>query len=256
MNRRELFRVSTGALVALSGAQAAPATLDLATVKRAPGRVVPMDPNAAGVELRRDWKDGFCTSRVINRADHGIRIREVVLFSFPHNLPPETRLYGESFQMLSQTSGTLGQPVDLGYSEVKHYRIPQPAGVTAVTGLLTLSPPGQDSLLFAFTSCNRYIGRFYVRAQAIDAVLDTEGRELAPGETWDLEEFQFAAGLSRAALLSQLATRINRHHPPLRWTSPPTGWCSWYCFGPRVTATQVLENLDVIAKNVPALKYV
>ena len=258
MNRRELFRISTGALVALSGSHAASATLELATVKRSPGRIVPVDP-AAGVErieLRRDWKDGFCASRVINHADHPVRIREVVLVSIPHSLSPDTHLYGESFQMLSQTSGTLGQPVDLGYSEVKHYKIPHPEGATAVTGLLMLSPPGHDSLQFAFTSCDRFIGRFYVREQAIDAVLDTEGRELAPGETWDLEEFQFAAGPARAALLDQLAARINRNHPPLRWTSPPTGWCSWYCFGPRVTATQVLENLDVIAKSVPALKYV
>src|SRR4029077_2258263 len=28
----------------------------------------------------------------------------------------------------------------------------------------------------------------------------------------------------------------------------------WYCFGPRVTAQQVLENLDTIAKTIPALK--
>ena len=37
---------------------------------------------------------------------------------------------------------------------------------------------------------------------------------------------------------------------------PPTGWCSWYCFGPRVTAQQVLDNLDVIAKSTPSLKYI
>jgi hypothetical protein len=28
--------------------------------------------------------------------------------------------------MLSQTGGTLAQPVDLGYDELKHYKIPQP----------------------------------------------------------------------------------------------------------------------------------
>jgi alpha-galactosidase len=42
----------------------------------------------------------------------------------------------------------------------------------------------------------------------------------------------------------------------LRFPSPPTGWCSWYCFGPRVTAQQVLDNLEFIAKNAPGLRYV
>ena len=46
------------------------------------------------------------------------------------------------------------------------------------------------------------------------------------------------------------------NHPPLKFDKPPTGWCSWYCFGPRVTAQQVSENLDFIAKQVPALRYV
>jgi len=42
----------------------------------------------------------------------------------------------------------------------------------------------------------------------------------------------------------------------LRFAAPPAGWCSWYCFGPRVTAQQVLENLEAIAKKIPGLKYI
>src|SRR5437660_2074092 len=42
----------------------------------------------------------------------------------------------------------------------------------------------------------------------------------------------------------------------VRSCEQPTGWCSWYCFGPRVTAQQVLDNLDVIAKRIPSLKYI
>src|SRR5258708_12445778 len=38
--------------------------------------------------------------------------------------------------------------------------------------------------------------------------------------------------------------------------APPAGWCSWYCFGPKVTATQVLDNLDVISTKIPGLTYV
>src|SRR5262249_17388233 len=45
-------------------------------------------------------------------------------------------------------------------------------------------------------------------------------------------------------------------HPPLLTKTPPTGWCSWYCFGAKVTAKQVTDNLDFIAKNAPGLRYV
>src|SRR5260221_9153634 len=148
--------------------------------------------------------------------------------------------------MLSQTAGTLSHPVDLGYSEPKHYKIPQPEGVTAASGLLTLGPT-----MLAFTSCRRFIGRFFLTERQLEVVVDTEGLELAPGESWTLEEFTITTSPAK------VAERINQNHPPRRiFVAPPTGWCSWYCFGPRVTAQQVLDNLDRIAKDIPSLKYV
>ncbi len=65
-----------------------------------------------------------------------------------------------------------------------------------------------------------------------------------------------ASGASRTPLFDRLAARIVQNHPPLKTPTAPTGWCSWYCFGPKVTAAQVLENLDVIAKTIPRLTYV
>src|SRR6185436_19653234 len=144
----------------------------------------------------------------------------------------------------------------LGYSEPKHYKIPGPDDAAVVTSLLTLTPPGQGTQVLAFTSCRRFIGRFYLRPGAIDVAVDTEGLELAPGETWALEELAFAEGAPRAELLAGLAKRMNENHPPLRWKTPPTGWCSWYCFGAKVTDKDVLDNLEVIAKRIPDLRYV
>jgi alpha-galactosidase len=80
--------------------------------------------------------------------------------------------------------------------------------------------------------------------------------ELKPGESWSLEEFTFQSGANREVLLERLAARLVANHPPLRFSKPPTGWCSWYCFGPRVTAQQVLDNLDFIAKHTPGLRYI
>src|SRR5678816_380793 len=73
------------------------------------------------------------------------------------------RLYGEGFQMLSQTAGTLGAPVDLSqYTDAKHYRIPTSEGARAFYGLLTLTPPEGDTTLCAFTSCAKFSGRFEI----------------------------------------------------------------------------------------------
>ncbi|HZY88304.1 MAG TPA: alpha-galactosidase, partial [Gemmataceae bacterium] len=194
--------------------------------------------------------------RVVNGGATPARVREVVLFEVPHDYPPETRLYGEGFTMLSQTAGTLGKPTDLGLTDRKHYRIPQPADATTVYGLLTLSPPGGEHLALAFASCRRFVGRFYVRPKSIQAVVDTEGLTLAPGESWKLEKIQFGSGKDRNALLAALAESTRRNHPPLPLSTVPTGWCSWYCFGARVKAPQVLGNLDAIGRDRLPLKYV
>ena len=240
-SRRTFFaRVGAGLVLG----QRAGAALNLTTLRDAPWRV---EPAAKDLRVERSWSGEICTAKLVNNGKRALRVKQVVLFTVPHGLPPDTHLYGESFQMLSQTSGTLGRPVDLGYSESKHYKIPQPEGAVALSGLLTLG----GSTTLAFTSCRRFIGRFFLREKTLEVVMDTEGLELAPGQSWDLEEFTIAG------TPANVATRINQNHPPRNlFPAPPTGWCSWYCFGPRVTAQQVLDNLDEIAKNIPGLKYV
>ena len=209
------------------------------------------------VKVVRRWNGSVCSSRVTNQGREPVKIKEVVLFDFQLSMPSSTRLYGEGFQMLSQTGGALGQPTDLGnYTDAKHYKMPAPAGTKAFYGMMMLSPSTHDNHLLAFTSCRRYIGQFYLNNPSLKVVVDTEGGELKPGETWQLEQFTYRSGNDREQLLDNLATQLVANHPPLRFPAPPTGWCSWYCFGPRVTAQQVLDNLDFIAKHTPGLRYV
>jgi len=259
MDRRDFLRFTSGTLAAAwwfpFGSKRS--TL-LEELRHGHSTVVLFNPNEATsqIELVRAWDKDCCKFSVVNRGKQPVRIKEVVLCDTAHNLPAETPLYGESFQMLSQTAGTVGNPLDLGYSELKHYRIPQPQDAVALSGLLTLSPPGGLALVAGFSSCRRFIGRFYLSNGSIKAVVDTEGLELAPGETWDLEELMVAEGPQRSKLLQALAARIRTNHPNQLFRPVPTGWCSWYCFGPRVTAEQVLQNLDVISQKLPKLKYV
>jgi alpha-galactosidase len=262
LTRRDLLRaaatVPLAAVVPTRFHALQTGALDAGLLARAPWQAIGGDGQPLGdVQVSRSWDGSICRSTATNTRREPVRVRHVVLFDVAHRLPLETALYGEGFQMLTQTGGTIGQPLDLGnYTDPKHYRLPEPPGGRVVYGLATLEPPGGAHHVLAFTSCRRFAGALHIRPGAVQAVVDTEGLTLAPGEQWQLEEFMYAAGRDRNALLAELAGRLNANHPPLRTASPPAGWCSWYCFGPRVTAQQVRDNLDVIARRIPGLKYI
>lgn len=223
-------------------------------------RVVTVDPADAEqlrLETRWEFENTLCRFRLRNPTRQAIRVREVVLFDFDHGLPATTPVYGEGFQMLSQTVGTLGAPKDLGgYTDRGHYRLPEPAGFRTVYGLLMLAPEAGPRTLLGFTTCRRFSGKIHFNAEQLQVVVDTEGVELKPNEVWDLEELLVIQGTDRERLLDTLATRIGHQHTRLKVDPVPVGWCSWYCFGPGVTATNITDNLDWIATNLPALRYI
>jgi alpha-galactosidase len=263
--RREVLKAALASPIVAAFSHFAPAQNNpnqVSQLAMAPGKVVALDGSTAKqVELVRRWRGSLCNSRLINHGHKSVRIKEVVLFDIPLTQSPATKLYGEGFQMLTQTGGTLGQPVNYSqYTDASHYKLPAPADARVFYGMMTLSPLGDEHELLAFTSCRRFAGQFYLRSSSLQVVVDTEGLSLKAGETWELEEFTFRTGSDRDQLLAGLAGRLATNHPPIFQThfgkSPPTGWCSWYYFGPRITAQQVLDNLDFIAKNAPQLKYI
>jgi alpha-galactosidase len=272
LTRRDVLGLAVAAPLAFAQRGAARA-LDATALAASPSRVVPFGPSddVNAVQVVRDWNGPLCRSTLVNRGRRAARIKEVVLFEAEMALPTSTRLYGEGFQMLTQTGGTLGAPVSYSnYTDAGHYKLPEPEGSRVYYGLLTLSPPADEVRVLAFTSCRRFSGSIRVRGASLQVVMDTEGLAIAPGDTWELEEFTFRSGRSREALLADVASRLAGHHPPALSPvegsalsrveggapTPPTGWCSWYCFGPRVTAQQVLDNLDAIEQKIPGLTYV
>src|SRR5258708_8240224 len=143
MDRREFLLFSSGTLAATwlfpFGGDRKKNLLE--RFKGGRGTVVHVDPTEkvdSQIELVRSWDGNFSKARLVNRGKKSVRVKEVVLCEAAHDLPPETHLYGESFQMLSQTGGTLGNPQNLGYSEPKHYPIPHPQDAIALLWLSTL----------------------------------------------------------------------------------------------------------------------
>ena len=219
------------------------------------------------VELTREWEGPTCRSRVTNHGGAAARISEIVLFEIEGDpVAATTRFYAESFQMLSQSQGLLmpGSPIDAGsYTDAKHYRIPTPEGTHIFFGAITLSPRCLgampcEGVALGFSSTRKFAGLFRWRPTqySLQIVIDAEGLLLEPGETWQLEDVVVASAFSREQGLSAIGRELAKNHPRLPWPSPPTGWCSWYCFGPRVTAQNILENLDAIQKKIPGLKYI
>jgi alpha-galactosidase len=223
--------------------------------------VVPAgEADVSHVDLVLHWSDARCRSQLVNRGTRRAAIKEVVLIDATIDLPPSTPIYGEGFQMLSQTGGTLAAPQDLGsYTDAKHYRMPMPEGTRQFYGAMTFAlPPPGTPWAAAFTSCRRFSGLLRLRPpSSLQIVVDTEGLTLAPGESWDLEELAVVtADPAHGSVLDSVGSLVASNHPRLEAPAPPTGWCSWYCFGPRVTAQNVLDNLDTIAKRIPGLTYI
>lgn len=215
---------------------------------------MPLPPS---VVLTRRWEGDVCFATLENRSAQVVNVGSIVLAEFAHAFAPDTPLYGEGFTMLSQTGGTLAQPVDEGfYTDRQHYRIPEPQGRRTVYGVLTLRPAPERVVLLGFTGARRFVGRFAFDATTLSVSYDGEGLALPAGASWELEPLLVAEGPDRNALLERLAGELNRQHPPIFRAPVATGWCSWYCFGPSVTANQIRGNLGWAKEHSPGLRYI
>ncbi|MEX1048736.1 MAG: glycoside hydrolase family 36 protein [Akkermansiaceae bacterium] len=209
------------------------------------------------VVIEGAWTDGRWSGVVRNTSTKPVSVREIVLCELDHGLPAETPVYGESFQMLAQITGTLGKPADLGkYTDREHYRIPEPEGYRTASGLLTISPPQGQSLTLAFTSCHQFIGRIGFNHSRLRVFVETEDLTLAPMASWKLESFACFTGNHRDETLVKVASEIQKNHPRKLPAQPPTGWCSWYTFFEEVTLPDVVRNLQFLKENLPQPRYI
>jgi alpha-galactosidase len=229
----------------------------VSTIKQSEAYVLLKDGSVAtNIKISRNWQGSFCNTTITNTGINNLNLKEAVLFQANHLFKPETPVYAEGFQMLSQYRGTLAAPKLVGgYDDNGHYKLPQPAGYKAVYNMLVLQPADSEPMLMGFNSSFRFIGKFYLSADTVKVVMDLENALLKPGASIQLEEFSLLTAKNNNALTSAFASRINHFHPRLQ-SNIPAGWCSWYCFGPDVTAKNISDHLTYIKQNIPQLKYI
>ncbi len=210
------------------------------------------------IHVHRQWRGNVCKSEIKNTGSTTLRISNIVLFDIPkHGLNADCPIYGEGFQMLHQHGGTLAKPINISsYNDEKHYRIPRPHSMNTAYGMLSVSVEPESQLVLGFSSCRKFIGRISYDSLRLQISIDAEGLELKPGETWQLEDFVVLGGNNRSELLSHFAGLIAKNHPKRTTRAIPTGWCSWYCYGPKVTHRIIEENLNLLSKSLPELKYI
>ncbi len=208
--------------------------------------------------LDKQWNGNICKTTVKNIGNVPLYPSNIILFDLSdHGLNPESTVYGDGFQMLHQNGGTLAKLENIGaYADNKHYNIPDPHGLPTAYGVLCVSIRPDKHLLLGFTSCRRFIGRISYDARQLQISIDAEELEIKPGETWVLEDFMVLEGKDRGLLFDQLAIEIAKKHPQRKISRIPTGWCSWYCYGPVVTHRIIEENLNGLSKVLPELKYI
>jgi alpha-galactosidase len=228
---------------------------------KSPSKAEDLDGNlipAENLVIERKWNGYICKTAVKNRGKAPLHMSNIILFDIPaHGLDPESPVYGEGFQMLYQNGGTLANRENIGgYADNKHYNIPDPYGLSTVYGVMTVSIKPDEHMLLGFTSCYRFIGRISYDAQQLQVSIDAEGLELKPGKSWVLEDFIILGGNEPGKLFDQLATEISKNHPPRKIKTIPTGWCSWYSYGPDISYENIEENLNRFAMVLPELKYI
>jgi len=216
--------------------------------------------SAQQVRLDRKWSGSRCQSVLVNVSQEPLRLGNIILFDLArHGLKPETPIYGEGFQKLAQTGGTLAHPEAIGhYPDAKHYRIPEPDGWPTVYGLMTLHLGADQQVLLGFSSCKKFIGRISFTPESLRISVDPEGLELSPGEAWPLEEFIALAGEDRNVLLDQLAAAIGRNHPPLPLPALTNrlGWCTWYGVGGAGNQQIVSNTAAQFSRILPELRFI
>ncbi|PSV18754.1 glycosyl hydrolase [Photobacterium kishitanii] len=173
----------------------------------------------------------------------------VVIAECELHIAPDAKVYGDGFQMLSQTAGTFAHPKAIGRCPDNNaeYRIYPQAANQRYYNYLVIED-GERYVLFGFTSCHRFAGYFECQDNKIIVCIDGENCAIPADETnhISLENWVVLSSETLADLYTRYAALINIDHPSKKNTTQaaPIGWCSWYAYYAGVSAADIQRNVD------------
>lgn len=209
-----------------------------------------------GLKLNTSWQGNSATFKLINTSKSEVSINDVCLLTAKMMFSPDTPVYGEGFNMLSQYGGTVKESYLIGsFSDYDHYKLPKPEGINQVYNMAIFYPKDKKPLLVGFSSCHRFTGKIRFNEEKIELLIDGEGIKIGAGEEITLEEIFIIEG-ERNEILNAFATQISKNHKRSVFPEVPTGWCSWLVYGPDITSKNIYDNLDAIKEKCLDLKYI
>lgn len=208
------------------------------------------------LKINCEWKDNLGELTLTNNSKKNVKVAEIILFVADMPFAPDTKVYGEGFNMLSQYGGTVSScnPIT-PYSDFGHYKLKKPENMNQVYNMALFSPADEDHLIIGYASCYRFNGWIRFNEHVLQIGLNCENITVAANETIVLEQIYIERG-KRNDILNNLADAIGKNHPQLPFPEIPTGWCSWPVFGPFVTSKNIYDNLNEIKKRNLDFKYI
>ena len=217
---------------------------------------IPKESYKNGLKLNTSWQGNSATFKLINTSKSEVTINDVCLLTAKMMFSPDTPVYGEGFNMLSQYGGTVKESYLIGsFSDYSHYKLPKPEGINQVYNMAIFYPKDKKPLLVGFSSCHRFTGKIRFNEEKIELLIDGEGIKIGAGEEIPLEEIFIIEG-ERNEILNAFADQITKNHKRNAFPEIPTGWCSWLVYGPDITAKNIYDNLDAIKEKCLDLKYI
>lgn len=210
-----------------------------------------IDTEGNAVHAEFTMANGAISAKLLQTA----RLKEAVLFEGAHGFHPDAGFYGDGYQKLAQYGGTVSHITNIGfYSDEAHYKMPQTPDFHTAYNYAYVTENGR-TVLFGAASCRRFRTEIRINRHNLIVAQCLEGIECRAGDFLELEEMTILTG-ERNAVLRQFGALLRAAHPPRTFSEIPSGWCSWYCIGPNLSEDDIFNNLAVIKKRCPELKYI
>ncbi len=210
-------------------------------------KIFDVDNNEIDCDVKVTNDGDFIQCQFVYKGNNDVLVSKAVLCTHAHGIAGNTLIYAEAYNKLSQTIGTLKNPTAMtAYTDAEHYKLPVKDGYfTAYSLFIAYTNP---ATMYAYTSTNRFAGKIHFNETEIILEQDLGNILIKPHEIVELEEIFIKTGDANK-LFEIVSSRLAFNHPSLICNTYPTGWCSWYCFGPEYTSEDVEHNMEKAQEN-------